>query len=124
MELPQQPLDRQALYFERFDARISRKILALIDADLIEEHRRRPLGQHSDRLERVLNYFRRGSLAGKVGILRLSYSPEQYQLVRFAGARGQPSEVLAGPLLTSLDEAYHAAFLLRVADLAAKVSGN
>ena len=121
MQFPAHVRDRQLEYFEKFDARIRKRLAGLVSPDLIEEHRRQPLGQHSDALDRILNYFRRGGLANKLGILRVSGG---FRLVRFAGVRGAPSQVLDGPLIASLDEAYHAAFLARIDDLNASLSGE
>lgn len=124
MDFPFPVIDRQADYLVRFDQRLRRKLLADIDSELIEEHRRKPLGQHSDRLERLLNYFRRGGLGGKIGILRHEAGVERYRLVRFCGLRGQSSTALNGPHLSCLADAYHAAFLQRVADLQAACAGD
>lgn len=124
MDFPFPIIDRQAEYLVRFDERLRLQLLAEIDADLIEEHRRKPLGQHSDRLERVLNYFRRGGLGGKIGILREEGGGERYRLVRFRGLRGQPSIALNGPHLDCLNDAYHAAFLQRIADLQTASAGD
>ncbi len=52
--------NRDLLCYARFDARLAAQIARSITPALIEEHRRAPLGAHSDALARVLNYFRRG----------------------------------------------------------------
>jgi branched-chain amino acid transport system permease protein len=124
MQFPQAIRDRQSDYFAVFDDRIRRKLQATLSDTLIDEHRQRPLGQHSDALERLLNYFRRGGLAGKIGILQADPSQPGYQLVRFAGVRGGTAEILPGNIIPTLDEAYHAAFLLRIADLKASLPGE
>lgn len=51
--------DQQAVYFQRLDNNIRQHLRALLTPALIDEHRKTPLGKHSDSLERVLNYFRR-----------------------------------------------------------------
>lgn len=124
MDFPYPVQDRQIEYFARFDERIRRRLIATITDQVIAEHQAKPLGQHSDPLERLLNYFRRGGLAGKLGILREEGDEECYRIVRFAGVRGQPAQILNRPPTSSLDQAYHDAFLLRLADLRAGLEGD
>ena len=62
--------DKQAIYYRRFDKRLRDYPKSLITPELVEEHRQKPLDQHSDALDRVLNYFRRGDMADKYTILR------------------------------------------------------
>lgn len=116
MEYPDAVLDRQTVYFGEFDRRIRRRLRALVSDAVIEEHRAKPLGQHSDALDRLLNYFRRGGMAGKLGIYQTAPGVAKYQIVRFAGVRGQPA-VIENEAFGSLNEAYHAVFLRRIADL-------
>jgi hypothetical protein len=47
-------VDRQVLVFEHWDRKQRERIRALVTDELVEEHARKPLGQHSDALERVL----------------------------------------------------------------------
>lgn len=124
MQVPDQIVDKQNDYYREFDRRIRGYLRTLVSDEVIEEHRKKPLGQHSDALDRLLNYFRRGGTAGKLGIVRDSSprpaSPRPvYKLVRFSGARGLPSQVEEDKVYASLDEAYHAVFLRRVSDLMA-----
>lgn len=124
MQFPQTIRDRQADYVARFDDRLRRKLATTLTDALIEEHRLKPLGQHSDALERVLNYFRRGGLAGKIGIFQPDPAAPGYRLVRFAGTRGGTATLLEGETIPTLNEAYHAAFLQRIADLEADIAGE
>ena len=41
-------VDKQMQTYALFNARLKGEIKALITPDLIEEHRRKPLGRHSD----------------------------------------------------------------------------
>lgn len=116
--------DRQLEYYEWFDARMRRRLLDLVTDDIIGEHQAKPLGQHSDPLDRLLNYFRRGGLANKVGILLDPGGRKSFRLVRFSGVRGAPAHVLDGPEYSDLNAAYHGAFLQRVADLRASLDGD
>lgn len=110
--MPDKPLpaDRQLLVLERFDARLRAQIKALLDDDLIEEHRRRPLGQHSDALERVLNYFRRPPHFG----LYERMPCREFQIIALPVIPGEPPQPIEDTVYTDADEAYHAVFLKHV----------
>jgi len=116
--------DRQLEYYEWFDARMRQRLLDLVTDEVVAEHQAKPLGQHSDALDRLLNYFRRGGLANKVGILKDPGDRNSYRLVRFSGVRGAPAQVLDGPEYSDLNDAYHGAFLQRVGDLRASLDGD
>lgn len=124
MQYPQVIRDRQADYIRIFEERLARRLAATITAEMIEEHRQKPLGQHTDALERVLNFFRRGGLAGKIGIFQPDPARTVYRLIRFPGVRGGSATMIEGEPINSLTEAYHAAFLQRIADLNAQLNGE
>lgn len=109
--------DKQQIYYRRFQKRLRDRLKSLITPELIEEHRRNPLGQHSDALSRVLNHFRRGEVADKYAIMRQPGQFHAYKIVAFSGVRGAPPRLVDDRLYTDLNEAYHAVFLLRVNDL-------
>jgi len=110
--------DKQEVYYRLFDKRIRDHLKTLITPELIEEHKARPLGQHSDALDRVLNYFRRGEMPDKYAILREGPMSEcTYKIMAFSGVAGYPPRVVDDRHYDTLDEAYHAVFLLRVNDL-------
>ena len=103
--------DRDKIYFERFDRQLRAHLKTLITPAIIEEYRASPLGQHSDDLERVLNYFRRTSLAGKYLLFELE-TGRKYKIMTTSGG-GLPEDV-DGTVYTDKDEALHAVFLKRV----------
>ena len=109
--------DKQEIYFRRFQKRLRDRLKALITPELIEEHRRSPLGQHSDSLSRVLNHFRRGEVADKYAIMRQPEQFHAYKIVAFSGVRGAPPRLVDDRVYGDINEAYHAVFLLRVNDL-------
>lgn len=51
MQYPEAIRDRQADYIRMFESRLARQLAATITPEMIEEHRLKPLGQHSDALE-------------------------------------------------------------------------
>ncbi|MEJ8570099.1 ABC transporter permease subunit [Microbaculum marinum] len=109
--------DKQEIYYRRFNKRLRDELKTYITPELIEEHKRAPLGRHTDRLERVLNFFRRGEMPDKYAILRVERSMDRFRILAFSGERGAPPRVVDDKEYRSLSEAYHAVFLLRVNDL-------
>ena len=105
--------DRDRVYHERFDARLRAHLRTLVTPALIEEHCASPLGQHSDDLERVLNYFRRSPLDGKYALFELEAN-RRYKIVSFTSRSGGLPEDLDGTIYTDKNEAAHAIFLRRV----------
>ena len=106
--------DKQHLVYAQFNTTLRAHIKTLITAALIEEHRQKPLGQGSDALERVKNYFSRPPLFG----LYSRRPMHEWQIIRLpvALAQGQPIDYT---VFKSEREAYHAVFLKHVAHLMA-----
>lgn len=110
------PPDRQEIVVARWVAQQRAEIRKLIDDDLIEEHRRGPLGQHSDKLERVLQYFRRQPQEGKyVGVMVRPW--REYRIGVLPGRRGSAPDVLDEPTFGTEEDVLHGIFLRRVEDL-------
>ena len=110
-----QSSDRQHLVYARFNAEKRAEIRQLITAALIEEHRRKPLGQGSDALERVKNFFSRPpsyALYSRVPM-------REWQLIRVPVTPGTPPTPCDDTVYRDEMEAYHAVFLRHCADLMA-----
>lgn len=108
--------DKDVLYFRRHDMMQRDYLKTLISREIIEEHRRQPLGQHSEGLERVLLYFRRAKLEDKYA-LRKAGPHGPYKIIAFSGVRGVSPRLVDDREFTTLDEAYHGVFMRRVHDL-------
>lgn len=109
-------IDKKLHVYADWDAKQRQRIAALITDDLIEEHRRKPLGQHSDTLERVLQYFRRQPQAGKyVGVMTVPW--KKYRIGVLPGVRGQSAEILDDEVFATEEAVLHGIFLRRVRDL-------
>jgi len=108
--------DKDTLYFRRFDKMQRDYLKTLITPEIIEEHRRQPLGQHSEALERVLLYFRRARMDDKYALH--SAGPHgPYKIIAFSGQRGVSPRLVDDREFLTLDEAYHGVFMRRVHDL-------
>ncbi|MBK1867140.1 branched-chain amino acid ABC transporter permease [Aestuariivirga sp. YIM B02566] len=108
--------NKDIIYFRRFDKMQRDFLKKLITPEIIEEHRKRPLGQHSEALERVLTYFRRQPQNDKYAITVIEPF-KSYRLVALSGTRGVAPRLVEDKIYGSPDEAYHALFLRRVQDL-------
>jgi branched-chain amino acid transport system permease protein len=108
--------DKQLIAFRRYDKRSRDYLKTLVSDDIIAEHRRKPQGQHSPALDRLLNYFRRASVIDKYAVLCIKPFA-QYRLVALSGKRGVPPRMVDDQMYASPDEAYHAVFVKRVQDL-------
>lgn len=108
--------DREIAYRQRFDTFRREYLRTLVTPDIIEEHRRVPLGQHSEPLERLLIYFRQLPNASKYAI-RAVTPFKDYRLIVLSGKRGVPPQPADDKSYNSANVAYHALFLLFVQDL-------
>ncbi len=101
--------------YEHFNARTRTYLKSVIDEDLIEEHRKRPVGQHSEPLERLLAYFRRLPLSEQYAVKKETEGG--FRIVRLSGLRGTPPKAVDDTAYETLEAAYHAIFLRQVAEL-------
>lgn len=107
------PADRQLLVYARFTEELKAEIRPLITEDLIEEHRRRPLGQHSDTLMRLLNMFRRAPAYA----LYSRIPCQEFQVIRLPVTEGSEPTPVDNVIYTDQNEALHAVFLRNLEDL-------
>jgi len=108
--------DKSLLVYARWNAGMRESIRSLISDELVAEHRRNPLGRHSDALARVLNYFRRGPQPGKYVIV-CTRPHAEWKIAELSGVRGDPPRIIDDHRLGSEADALHAVFLRRVHDL-------
>jgi branched-chain amino acid transport system permease protein len=108
--------DKDQIYFRRFDKMQREFLKTLISPELIEEFKQKPLGQHSEALERLLNYFRRQPQIDKYAVMVVEQF-KAYRVVALSGYRGVPPRLVEDKVYSSVNEAYHAVFLRRIQDL-------
>lgn len=111
-------IDHGQFAVDRLDSGLRARLKALLTDELIAEHAARPLGQHSDALERVLNYLRRATVAGKYVVV-CTVPWQEWRIGVLSGIRGVPPTLLDGPAFGSEAEAMHGVFLQRIRDLMA-----
>jgi branched-chain amino acid transport system permease protein len=108
--------DKDLVYWRRYDKLQRDYLKKIVTAEIIEEHRRTPLGQHSEPLERLLLYFRRAPQVDKYAI-KVVTPFKAYRIVALSGFRGVAPRVVEDKLYPSPEAAYHGVFLRRVQDL-------
>jgi branched-chain amino acid transport system permease protein len=117
--LPQQAPDihdKGEIVGRVFERNLRDQLRRWITPEIIAEHQARPMGQHSDHLERILNYFRKAPIPDKYVV----YCVEPfaaYRVVALSGIPGVPPRIVDDRIYPTLDEAYHAVFLRRINDL-------
>jgi len=108
--------DKDELYRRRFDKMQRDYLKKLVCDEVIAEHKAKPLGQHSEALERLLLYFRRAPQEDKYALHRAG--PQgPYKIVAFAGVRGTAPRIVEDKEYATVEEAYHGLFMRRVHDL-------
>lgn len=108
--------DRDVVYRAHFDRMQRRFLVTLVNDEVIEEHRRKPLGQHSEPLERLLHHFRDHPVAGRLAVLK-ERETGSFRIVALSGVRGLAPRPVGDERYATLDEAYHGIFMKRVAEL-------
>lgn len=108
--------DKDVIYWRRYDKMQRDFLKTVISPELIEEHRRKPLGQHSEPLERLLLYFRRAPQVDKYAIMAVEPF-KAYRIVALSGQRGVAPRIVEDKTYASQEDAYHGVFLRRVQDL-------
>ncbi len=108
-------VDKQLQTYALFNAQLKAEVKALITPELIEEHRRKPLGRHSDALERVINFFRRPPAYALYS--RVPF--REWQIIRMPIDPTKRPTPVEDAVYRSENEAYHAIFLRNIDDLMA-----
>jgi hypothetical protein len=85
----------EAVVGATYHARMLAFLRPLITPEIVDEHRRSPLGQHSDALQRVLNYV--GSLPIDGKLIIEHDGGERWFVCRLAGWPATRAERIAGP---------------------------
>jgi len=108
--------DKDLIYWRRYDKMQRDFLKKIVSPEVIEEHRKSPLGQHSEALERLLLYFRRAPLSDKYAIIAVEPF-KAYRIVALSGQRGVAPRIVEDRIYVSQEEAYHGIFMRRVQDL-------
>jgi branched-chain amino acid transport system permease protein len=110
------PAERNQIALATWDQRMRAALRPLITKKIIAEHKRDPLGRHSDALSRVLNYIRRRAPHGKCVVV-CTKPFKQWRVARLPGVRGQAPVFVDDRTYNSEAKAMHAVFLMRIEEL-------
>ena len=108
--------NKDEIYRQYYDNMQSKYLQTLVCDEIIEEHKKDPLGQHSEALERLLHFFRSGPQKGKYAIQH-DEQTNTYRIIALSGIRGVPPKVVDEKEYKNLNDAYHGVFLKRLIDL-------
>ena len=117
--LPEQSTEmdnKDEVYRKRYDKMQREFLKTLICNEIIEEHKNKPLGQHSEALERVLYYFRRAGMNDKY-VVKCEEPFKKYKIMALSGVRGRSPRLVEDKIYETVNAAYHGLFLRRVQDL-------
>jgi hypothetical protein len=103
-----------AVIGERFHARVRERLRPLITAEVVDEHRRDPLGQHSDPLQRLLNYLGSAPIDGK--LITEHDGADHWFVSRVVGFPAIRADRVLGPF-DSENEAIDAVFRQRLLEV-------
>jgi branched-chain amino acid transport system permease protein len=107
------PTDRNQIAFERWDKRMRESLRPLLTKKVIAEHKRDPVGFHSDALIRVLNYFRRPNLLDRYVVV-CTRPFKQWRVAKMTSVPGEGPVFVDERTFNSEAKAAHAVFLMRV----------
>jgi branched-chain amino acid transport system permease protein len=110
------PPDSIAEIERLFASRQRDRLAAIVSADVIEEHRTAPVGDHTPALSALLAALRQAPVASKLALLETEPGAE-WMIIRISGAPGVPHDLSDTARYTTLDAALHAVFLRRLAEL-------
>lgn len=106
--------DEQVLdYFHRMQREYLRTVVC---DEVIEEFNKKPFGQHSEPLERLLHFFRRLPLEGQFAIKR-DEETQSYRVIVLSGVRGVAPRLLDDREHATVEDAYRAIFAKHIDDL-------
>ena len=108
--------DKDELAFRRYDKNQRDFLKTLVTDEVIEEFKNKPLGQHSEALERLLTYFRRQPMVDKYAI-KCVEPFKAYQVVAPAGIPGVAPRQGEDKDYASREDAYVGVFTRRIHDL-------
>jgi hypothetical protein len=106
-------LNLEATIGEPYHQRMRARLVPLITAELVAEHRRDPVGQHTDALRRVLTYLGNTEMEGK--LIAEHDGHERWYMCRLAQVPAVRAERIDGPYACEAD-ALHAVFLRRLTE--------
>src|SRR5436305_136485 len=108
--------NQDVLYRQLFRSKQREYLRTVISDEIIEEHRKSPLGRHSEPLERLLHYFRSAPQPNKY-VIKKDEKSRKFQVARLSAERATPLKEVSETRYDTALEAYHEIFLCRVREV-------
>lgn len=108
--------DKDEVYRRYYDKMQAKYLKTIVSDEVIEEHKNRPLGQHSEALERLLHFFRSAPQKDKYAVMH-DEQAKTYKIIALSGERGVPPHVIENEEFKTLTDVYHGIFLRRIREL-------
>ena len=103
---------------EMFDRMTRAYLLTVISDDLVEEHRRNPMGHYSEPLARLLAWCQRRPLSEQYAV---KAEPDgTFRIVSMTGRRGARPTYVGEARFASPEQARHGVLLRHITDLTGK----
>jgi len=110
-----QVTDADEHFFDYFNTKQREYVKKVLSDEIIEEYRLRPLGHHSEPLERTLAYFRRLPIDQQYALKR--ENDGTYRMISISGKRGVPPTYVSDETFQTLNEGYFGIFLRQIQDM-------
>ncbi|MDM8167989.1 hypothetical protein [Roseovarius sp.] len=110
--------DSEKHFYEYFNAKQREYVKQVLNDDLIEEYRRKPLGHHSEPLERTLAYFRRLPISEQYALKQSKDGT--YRMISMSGQRGVPPTYVSDEVFQTLHDGYFGIFMRQIKDMTEK----
>ena len=107
--------DRESEARSVFDASLRERLNELVTPDLLEEHRRNPVGHHSPALGVVLAALRQAPTRRKLALLAIEPG-RQWMIIRLSGLPGVAHDLSDPVRFSNENEALHEVFLRRLGE--------
>lgn len=107
--------DSDAHFYAYFNARQREYLKQVLSDEIIEEYRRRPLGHHSEPLERMLAYFRRLPVDRQYALKR--EADGTYRMIAMSGRRGVRPRYVSDQVFATVEAGYFGIFLRQIKDM-------
>jgi hypothetical protein len=107
----------QATYLDFYNHLFQERVRALVTPEVIDEHRRNPIGKHSDELERILVHLRvHGNQMKDKRMIMCTRPHQEWCIGTHSGVRGVPPTVNREECYPTRLAAEHGLFLRRLRD--------
>lgn len=115
---PASPPDADLGVRDMWDRMTRAYLLTVISDDLVEEHRRKPVGHHSEPLARLLAWCQRRPLSEQYAVK--AEADGTFRIVSMTGRRGARPAYIGEARFASLEEARHGVLRQHISDLTGK----